>query len=79
MDLSTFFIASELILAIAMIVVVLLQPSKADGLKGFVTGTTETFFSKNKSRTKEAFLSKLTVLVAILLAVNTLALNFIGK
>lgn len=79
MDLNTFFTASELILAIAMIVVVLLQPSKADGLKGFVTGNAETFFSKNKSRTKEAFLSKLTVIVAILLAVNTLTLNFIGK
>ncbi len=72
-----FLIASEIILALGMIVVVLLQPSKADGLKGFVTGTTETFFSRNKSRTKEALLSKLTVITAILLAANTLALNFV--
>lgn len=73
----TALIVSEFLLAILLIVVVLLQPSKADGLKGFVTGTTETFFSKNKSRTKEALLSKSTVVLAVLFAANTIALNII--
>ncbi|WP_027631571.1 preprotein translocase subunit SecG [Clostridium hydrogeniformans] len=67
----------EFILSTLLVIVVLLQPSKADGLKGFVTGTTETFFSKNKSRTREALLSKATVVVAVLFAANTIALNVI--
>jgi len=57
--------------------VVLMQPSKADGLKGFITGGSETFFSKNKSRTKEALLVKLTVVTAILFAITTIALNIV--
>lgn len=73
----TTLIVSEFILALLLIVVVLLQPSKADGLKGFVTGTTETFFSKNKSRTKEALLSKSTVVLALAFAINTVALNIV--
>lgn len=73
----TALIVAEFLLALLLIVVVLLQPSKADGLKGFVTGTTETFFSKNKSRTKEALLSKSTVVLAILFAACTIALNII--
>ncbi|SFA96904.1 preprotein translocase subunit SecG [Clostridium frigidicarnis] len=74
---NTFLSVAEVVLALLLIVVVLMQPSKADGLKGFVTGSTETFFSKNKSRTKEALLSKTTVALAVLFAANTIALNLI--
>lgn len=73
----TALIVAEFLLALLLIVVVLLQPSKADGLKGFVTGTTETFFSKNKSRTKEALLSKSTVVLSVLFAACTIALNIV--
>ncbi|MBU5591337.1 preprotein translocase subunit SecG [Clostridium sp. MSJ-4] len=72
-----FLVVLEFILALGLMVVVLMQPSKADGLKGFITGGSETFFSKNKSRTKEAVLSRLTVITAILLALNILALNIV--
>jgi preprotein translocase subunit SecG len=55
-----------------------LQQSKSDGLKGFTGGgTQETFFSKNRSRTGEAFLKKITVLIAILFAVNTILMNIL--
>ncbi|WP_055666897.1 preprotein translocase subunit SecG [Desnuesiella massiliensis] len=67
----------EFILAAVIIVVVLLQPSKADGIKGFITGNSETFFSKNKSRTKEAMLARVTVVSAILFAITTIALNIV--
>ncbi len=72
-----FLLVLEFIFSITMIVVVLLQPSKADGLKGFITGGSETFFSKNKSRTKEALLSRITVVTAVLFAITTLALNIV--
>jgi preprotein translocase subunit SecG len=73
-----FLIFIEFVLAIAMIAVVLMQQSKSDGLKGFSGGgTQETFFSKNRSRTGEAFLKKITVLLAILFAVNTILMNIL--
>ena len=68
----------EAILGIVIIVSVLLQPSKTDALSGLIQGSkNETFFSKNKARTKEAMLLKLTIISMALFAVNTLALNLI--
>ncbi|MGG7057755.1 preprotein translocase subunit SecG [Clostridium nigeriense] len=68
----------EAVLGIVIIVTVLLQPSKTDALSGLIQGSkTETFFSKNKARTKEAMLLKLTVVSMLLFAVNTIALNLI--
>lgn len=70
-------IVLEAILAIVILVSILLQPSKADALSGFIQGKSETFFSRNKGRTKEAVLVKTTVISSILFAVNTIALNLI--
>lgn len=73
----TFLIVVEVLLALAVMVTVLLQPSKSDGLKGLMAGNNESFFSKNKSRTKEALLFKLTIVFSILFAVVTVALNLV--
>jgi preprotein translocase subunit SecG len=71
-------IVFEFILAIIMIGLVMVQQSKTDGLKGLSGGgSQDTFFSKNRSRTGEALLLKLTVVVAILFAINTIAMNII--
>ena len=68
----------EALLGLIVIVTVLLQPSKTDDLSGLIQGSkTETFFSKNKARTKESMLLKLTIVSMALFAVNTLALNLI--
>lgn len=68
----------EALLGLIVIVTVLLQPSKTDALSGLIQGSkTETFFSKNKARTKEAMLLKVTIVSMALFAVNTLALNLI--
>lgn len=68
----------EALLGLIVIVTVLLQPSKTDALSGLIQGSkTETFFSKNKSRTKESMLLKITIVSMALFAVNTLALNLI--
>lgn len=73
----TVLIVLELIFAIAMITLVLLQPSKTDGFKGFLTGNSDTFYSRNKSRTKEALLARLTVADAALFAIVTVLLNIV--
>lgn len=73
----TFLIVLDVVLAIAVTVCVLMQPSKSDGLKGLMAGNNESFFSRNKSRTKEALLFKLTIVFSILFAVVTLLLNIV--
>ncbi|HBW13827.1 MULTISPECIES: preprotein translocase subunit SecG [Proteiniclasticum] len=75
---ETVLIIVEFILAIIMIALVLMQQSKSDGLKGLTGGSSQdSFFSKNRGRTGEAFLKKLTVITAILFAINTIAMNMI--
>jgi preprotein translocase subunit SecG len=68
----------EVILGLAVVLTIYMQPSKADALSGLIQGTTkDTFFSKNKSRTKEVVLIRLTVMFMALFAVNTILLNLI--
>lgn len=76
---NTFLIIVEFALSFALIALVLMQQSKSDGLRGFTGGggAQETFFSKNKSRTGEAFLKNLTVIAAVLFAVNTILMNIV--
>lgn len=75
----TFLVILLVLDSILLLTSVLLQPSKADGFKGFITGNSETFFSRNKSRTKEAFLVKLTIISAAMFAVILIAMNYIIK
>lgn len=50
-----------IIVSIIIVVLVLLQESKQQGI-GAITGAAESFFGKNKDKTIEAKLSKLTKL-----------------
>lgn len=65
----------QIILAIILLAVVLVQPGKMDGFTNFSIGTTDTFFAKNKSKTHEAFLKRVTVLVAVLFAAVTIMMG----
>lgn len=68
----------EVILGLAVVITVYMQPSKADALSGLIQGgSKDTFFAKNKSRTKEVVLVRLTVMFMILFAINTIILNLI--
>ena len=71
-------LAIEIILGLAIIVTIYMQPSKADALSGLVQGSkNETFFSKNKGRTKDALLAKITMISMLLFAINTVVLNIV--
>ncbi|MGL5616098.1 MAG: preprotein translocase subunit SecG [Sarcina sp.] len=70
-------IALEIILALVIVVSIMMQPSKADALSGFIQGKGDTFFSKNKGRTREAMLVKITIISSVLFAIVTLALNMV--
>ncbi|MGG7162599.1 preprotein translocase subunit SecG [Clostridium ihumii] len=65
----------QIISAIILIICILLQPSKANGLQGLVSGTSETFYSKNKTKTKESFLIKMTIVFATIFAGSIILIN----
>jgi len=69
-------IALHMIVAVALIVIVLLQSGKQAGLSGSIAGGAETFFGKNKGRTIDAILSKLTSVAAVIFLITSLALAF---
>lgn len=72
------FMIIEVLLGLATIITVYMQPSKADALSGLIQGAAkDTFFAKNKSRTKEVILVRLTILFSALFAINTIVLNLI--
>ena len=56
------------LLAIAMVIIVLKQKGDPESL-GAITGTTETFHSKNKSKSREGIFKKATIWVAASLVV----------
>ena len=66
-----------IVLSIFLIIVVLLQESKSAGLSGAISGGADTFFGKNKGRTIEAKLEKMTKYVAVLFFVLAVATTFI--
>lgn len=65
----------QVIIAVLIIAVVLIQPGKMDGFTNFSSGVTDTFFAKNKSKTRESMLIKLTAFLGFLFAVVTVLLN----
>lgn len=78
MNMQNILMGVEVLLGLMIMVVVYLQPSKSDALSGLIQGSSnDTFFAKNKGRTKEAMLVKLTVIFSVLFAINTVVLNII--
>ena len=63
-----------IIVSVALVVLVLNQSSKKHGLSGAIGGTSsDSFFGKNQSQTKEKKLARVTTICAIVFAVLTVA------
>ena len=58
-----------LIIAVFVVVSVLMQHGKTKNLSGTIAGGAETFFGKEKGRTIDKMLSKLTTVVAVLFVI----------
>ena len=69
---------ADVLVCLAMIVLVLLQNSKSEGLSA-VSGSSETFFGMNKGRSLDAKLQKLTVGCAVVFFLLTAALALCRK
>lgn len=60
----------HVIICIILIGVVLMQHGKQQGLSGAIAGGAETFFGKNKGRTIDGVLRKVTTVVAALFVIS---------
>ena len=65
------------VLCVVLVIIVLFQNSKQQGLSGAIAGTAETFFGKNKGRTIDAKLKKWTAIGATIFLVLSLVLAFL--
>ncbi len=70
----------QLLACLAIVVIVLLQSGKSAGLSGAIGGGSgDTFLAKNKSKTLDARLARMTKWVAAVFIVLTLVLDFFVK
>ena len=60
------------IVAVALVAIVMLQSGKSAGLSGAIAGGADTFLSKNKAKSADARLARMTKGVAIVFMVLTL-------
>ena len=67
----------HIIVALALIAIVLMQSGKTAGLSGSIAGGAETFFGKNKGKTIDAILSKITAAAAIVFLITSLLILFV--
>lgn len=67
----------QIISCVVIVAIVLMQSGKSAGLSSAISGGTETFLSKNKSRSLDARLAKFTKWMAIIFVILTLCLNFV--
>ena len=64
-----------IVVALLLTVIVLFQKGKDQGARAITGGSGDTFFSKNKSNTREALLEKLTAVFAVLFIILSVVLS----
>lgn len=67
----------SVICAVFIIIVVMLQPGNSNGISA-LDGTSDTFYGKNKSKTVESKLKKLTVVCVVVMTVLMIAFYLIS-
>ncbi|KMY55409.1 preprotein translocase subunit SecG [Bacillus sp. FJAT-27231] len=74
----TLLLTLLVIVSIALIIVVLLQSGKSAGLSGAISGGAEQLFGKQKARGIDLVLHRVTVVLAVLFFVLTIAVSYFG-
>ena len=67
-----------LLICVAIVVIVMIQDTKSEGLGAALAGgaaSKGTYWSKNKGRSKEGMLNKLTIVLAVLFIVLSVVLS----
>ena len=63
------------LIGLALTVIILMQEGKSAGLSGSISGAAETYWGKNKGRSMEGALVKLTTILGVAFIVLSLVLN----
>lgn len=63
------------IISVILIVAIVLQQGKSAGLSSSLAGSSETFWAKSKSKTKEGKLEKITTVAGIIFFILAILLN----
>ncbi|MDY3908910.1 MAG: preprotein translocase subunit SecG [Eubacterium sp.] len=71
--LKTVVTIAYIVICIALVIVVLMQEGKTSGL-GAVSGAADTYWTKNKGRSSEGVLIKITRVLAVLFVVLSVVL-----
>ena len=75
---KTILIAIYVVVALALIILTLIQAKEDAGLSSTITGSsTNNFYEKNKGRTKEGKQKRWTVILAVVFAILTIALGIV--
>lgn len=77
MSLVTILKVIYMVITVSLVGVVLIQQGRAAGLSGAIGGAGETYWGKNKARSMEGGLHKVTVVLATLFIVLALAINIL--
>ena len=64
-----------ILVCIAITIVVLMQESKQTGLSGAISGAADTYWGKNKGRSMEGMLVKITKILAVFFMLLAVVLN----
>ncbi len=67
-----------ILVSLVIIVAVLMQQGRRSGVNGAISGGADTFLSKNKARTVDAFLARFTKYLAILFFVIAILENYLA-
>ena len=67
-----------ILVSLIIIVAILLQPGRRAGINGAISGGADTFLSKNKARTFDAFLARWTKWVAIAFFILAIIANIVA-
>jgi len=68
-----------IIVSLGLIAIVLLQKGKSAGLSGAISGGAEHLFGKQKARGLDLLLSRVTIVLATLFIILSLAVSYIVK
>ena len=77
LTLSIICLVLSILACIFVIIVVIMQPSNSNGI-GAISGHSETFYGKNKSKTLESKMRRLTIIAISVVAVCMIAFYVIS-
>ena len=76
--LKIILIVVDIILALGVIILTMLQHKEDQGMSGTITGASaNNFLDKNKGRTREGKLKRMTIIFGIAFAIITIVLNIV--